>query len=124
MARKNVDSELRSKMLSTKGKKDIIAQGLVWYYVYLGYGKFLEQFSTLELYNELKVDFVAIQVSVLYHYPYCFKLQQVGGWLQSHVSTCWTCKCLPKLLIFINMSTCQVTPKDKDRTSKGRQDVF
>jgi hypothetical protein len=29
MARKNVDSELRSKMLSTKGKKDIIAQGLV-----------------------------------------------------------------------------------------------
>jgi len=31
------------------------------------------------LYNELKVEFVIIKVSVLYHYPYLFKSQQVGG---------------------------------------------
>jgi len=31
-----------------------------------------------ELYNELKVEFVIIKVSVLYHYPYLFKSQQVS----------------------------------------------
>jgi len=124
MVGKNMDSEPGSTLLSTKGEKDLIARGLVWYYVNLGYGKFVEQFVMPKLYNELNVDFVAIKVSVLYHYPYLFKLHQVGGWLQSHVFTCWTCKCLPKLLKFINMSACQVTPKDSDRTSKGWQDVF
>jgi hypothetical protein len=39
----------------------------------------VEQLVTPELYNELKVEFVAIKISVLYHYPYLFKLQQVGG---------------------------------------------
>jgi hypothetical protein len=74
MAKKNIDSEPRSTMLSSKCEKDLITQGLVRYNVYLRYGKFVEQFVTLELYNELKVDFVAIKVSVLYHYPYLFKL--------------------------------------------------
>jgi hypothetical protein len=40
----------------------------------------------LELYNELKVEFVVIKVSVLYHDPYLFKSQQTGGWLQMWVS--------------------------------------
>jgi hypothetical protein len=34
----------------------------------------VEQFVTREFYNELKVEFVAIKVSVLYHYPHLFKL--------------------------------------------------
>jgi hypothetical protein len=112
---KNMDNEPRITMLFGKGKKDLIVQCLVWYYVNLGYMKFVEQCVTLELHNELKVEFVTVKVNVLYHYPYLFRLQQVSGWLQSHVSTCWTCKCLPKLLIFINMLACQATPKDNDR---------
>ncbi len=32
----------------------------------------MEQFATPKLYNELKVDFVTIKVSALYHYPYLF----------------------------------------------------
>jgi hypothetical protein len=74
MAKRNMENEPRSIMLSSKGKKYLLAQGLVQYYVYLGYWKFVEQFITPELYNELKVDFVAIKVSVIYHYPYLFKL--------------------------------------------------
>jgi hypothetical protein len=80
-ARKNMDSELGNMMLFGEGKKDLIAQGLVRYYINLGYGKFVEQFVMPELYNELKVEFVVIKVSILYHYPYLFRLQQVGGWL-------------------------------------------
>jgi hypothetical protein len=124
MVGKNMDSELGNTMLFAEGEKYLIAQGLVWYYINLGYRKFMEQLVTLEFYNELKVESLAIKESVIYHYPYLFRLQQVGGWLQSHVSTCWTCKCLPKLLIFINMLACQVTPKDNDKTSKRQQDVM
>ncbi len=40
----------------------------------------MEQFVTPKLNSELKVEFVAIKVSVLYQYPYLFRLQQVGGW--------------------------------------------
>jgi hypothetical protein len=74
MVGKNMDSEPKSTMLSTKGKKDLITHGLAWYYVNLGYGKFLEQFVTPKHYNELKMEFITIKVSVLYHYPYLFKL--------------------------------------------------
>jgi hypothetical protein len=31
---------------------------------------------------------------------------------------------MPKILIFINMSACQVTPKDSDKTSKGQLKMF
>jgi hypothetical protein len=79
MVGKNMDNEPRSTMLSIESKKDLIVQGLVQYYVNLGYKKFVEQFVTHELYNELKVEFVTIKVSVLYNYPYLFKLQ--SGWL-------------------------------------------
>jgi hypothetical protein len=34
-----------------------------------------------KIYNELKVEFVAIKGNVIYHYPHLFRLQQVGGWL-------------------------------------------
>jgi hypothetical protein len=61
-----------------KAKKHLIVHGLVRYYVNLGYEKFVEQFVMHELYNELKVEFVIIKVSVLYHYPYLFKSQQVS----------------------------------------------
>ncbi len=71
---KNMDSEHVSTMLFVKGEKNLIAKGLVWYYVTLGYEKFVEQFVTRELYKELKVDFVAIKVNVLYHYPHLFRL--------------------------------------------------
>jgi hypothetical protein len=83
---KNMDNELGSTMLFVEGKKDLIAKGLVWYYVTLGYEKFVEQFITCELYNELKVEFVTIKVNVLYHYPYLFRLKQVGNGLQIWVS--------------------------------------
>ncbi len=33
MARKNMDNEPGSRMLSTKGEKNLIAKSLVWYYV-------------------------------------------------------------------------------------------
>jgi hypothetical protein len=74
MVIKNMDNEPKSTILSTKGKKDLITHGLVRYYVNLRYGKFVEQFVALELYNELKVESITIKVSVLYHYPYLFKL--------------------------------------------------
>ncbi len=86
VVKKNMDSKPRSTMLFAKGKKNLIAQGLVWYYVNLGYEKFVKQFVMHELYNELKVEFVILKVSVLYHYPYLFKSQQLGGWLQTWVS--------------------------------------
>jgi hypothetical protein len=75
-----MDNEHGNMMLFGEGEKNLIAQGLVWYYVNLGYGKFVEQFVTPKLNSELKVEFVAIKVSVLYQYPYLFRLQQVGGW--------------------------------------------
>ncbi len=111
MAGKNMDNEPWSTMLFAEGKKYLIVRGLVRYYVNMGYRKFMEQFVMVKLYNELKVESITIKVSVLYHYPYLFKLQQVGGWFQSHISTCWTCKCLPKLLIFINMLGCRTMTK-------------
>jgi hypothetical protein len=37
-------------------------EGLVCYFVNLGYGKWIKQFVTQELYNELKLEFVAIKV--------------------------------------------------------------
>jgi hypothetical protein len=88
MVGKNMDVEPGNTMLFAEGKKYLIVQGLVRYYVNLGYRKFVEQFVMLKLYNELKVESITIKVNVLYHYPYLFKLQQVGGWLQSHLSTC------------------------------------
>jgi hypothetical protein len=48
----------------------------------------------------------------------------VGYKFVSHSSTCWTWKCLPKLLTFKNMLACWIIPKNNDRTSKGRQDVL
>jgi hypothetical protein len=88
MAGKNMDNEPWSTMLFAEGKKYLIVRGLVRYYVNMGYRKFMEQFVMVKLYNELKVESITIKVSVLYHYPYLFKLQQVGGWFQSHISTC------------------------------------
>jgi uncharacterized protein (UPF0218 family) len=75
MVGKNMDSELGNTILFVKGETDLIVWGLVRYHDNLGYGKFVEQFVMHELYNELKVEFVAIKVSVLYHYPYFFRLQ-------------------------------------------------
>ncbi len=46
MVGKNMDSEPGSTMLSVEGEKDLIVQGLVQYYVNLGYMKFVEQFVT------------------------------------------------------------------------------
>jgi hypothetical protein len=79
MVGKNMDSELGSTMLFAEGEKYLIAQGLVRYYINLGYRKFMEQLVTLELYNELKMESLTIKESVIYHYPYLFKLQQMGG---------------------------------------------
>jgi hypothetical protein len=49
MAGKNMDSELGCTMLSAKSKKDPIIQGLIQYYVNLGYKKFVKQFTMHEL---------------------------------------------------------------------------
>jgi hypothetical protein len=46
MVGKNMDSEPGNTMLSVEGEKDLIVQGLVQYYVNLGYMKFVEQFVT------------------------------------------------------------------------------
>jgi hypothetical protein len=46
MVGKNMDSEPGSTMLSVEGEKDLIVQGLIQYYVNLGYMKFVEQFVT------------------------------------------------------------------------------
>jgi len=71
---KNMASENGSTMLSAKGKTHLIVKSLVRYYVNLRYEKFVEQFVTCELYNELKMELVAIKVNVLYHYAYLFRL--------------------------------------------------
>jgi hypothetical protein len=42
VARKNMDSEPGNTMLFAKDEKDLIVQGLVRYYVNLGYEKFVE----------------------------------------------------------------------------------
>ncbi len=46
MVGKNMDNEPGSTMLFVEGEKDLIAHGLVQYYVNLGYMKFVEQFVT------------------------------------------------------------------------------
>ncbi len=74
MARKNMGSEHGSTMSSAKGEKNLIVKNLVRYYVNLRYKKIVEHFFTCELYNELKMEFVAIKVNVIYHYAYLFKL--------------------------------------------------
>ncbi len=71
---KNMDNEHDSTMSSAKGEKDLIVKSLIWYYVNLGYEKFVEQFVTCELYNELKMELVTTKVNVLYHYAYLFRL--------------------------------------------------
>jgi hypothetical protein len=42
MVGKNMDSEHGNAMLSTKVEKDLIVKGLIWYYINLRYGKFVE----------------------------------------------------------------------------------
>jgi hypothetical protein len=74
MVGKNMDNEPKSTMLSIEGRKNIITHGLVWYYVNLGYEKFVEQFVMPKFYTKLKVESITIKVSILYHYPYLFKL--------------------------------------------------
>ncbi len=62
-------SMLRFPMVQKKnvGKPNIdsIVEGLVCYYVNLGYGKYVEQFVIRELYNELKLESMAIKVITL-----------------------------------------------------------
>jgi hypothetical protein len=59
---KNMNNEHGNTMSSTKGEKDLIVKSLVWYYVNIRYKKIVEQFVTCELYNELKMELVAIKV--------------------------------------------------------------
>jgi hypothetical protein len=77
--KKNMDNELGSTMLFRKGEKDLIVKGLVWYYINLKYGKFVEQFVIPNFYHELKVEFVAIKVNVLYHYSSLFRSEQMAS---------------------------------------------
>jgi len=79
MAGMNMDNEPGNIVLSTKGKKDLIAKGFVWYYINIRYGKFVEQFVIPNFYHELKVEFVAIKVNVLYHYSSLFRSKQMAS---------------------------------------------
>jgi hypothetical protein len=76
---KNMDNELGSIMLSTKGKKDLIIKGLVWYYINLRYGEICRAICYSKVYHELKVEFVATKINVLYHYSSLFRLEQMDG---------------------------------------------
>ncbi len=44
---------------------DSIVEELVCYYVNLGYGKYVDQFVILKLYNELKLESMAIKIITL-----------------------------------------------------------
>jgi hypothetical protein len=46
-------------------EKDLFSKGLVWYVVNMGYGKVVEQFVVPLLYNEPKLEFIAIKVILL-----------------------------------------------------------
>jgi len=48
--------------LFTKIEKNLVVERSICYFVNLGYGKFVKQFVTQELYNEFKLKFVVMKV--------------------------------------------------------------
>ncbi len=65
MAENNKVGKIGNKLFYIKAKKDLFSKGLVWYFVNMGYGKVVGQFVIPELYNEPKLEFVAIKVTLL-----------------------------------------------------------
>jgi hypothetical protein len=67
------------------------------------------------------VEFATIKVNVLYHYSSLFRLR-ASGWLVTNLGfmVVHLEHEMPKILIFLNMLACQVTPKNNDKTSKGQ----
>jgi hypothetical protein len=65
MAENNKVGKTENKLFYIEAEKDLFSKGLVWYFVNMGYGKVVEQFTIPELYNEPKLEFVAIKVTLL-----------------------------------------------------------
>jgi hypothetical protein len=65
IAENNKVGKTRNKLFNIEAKKDLFSKGLVWYFVNMEYGKVVEQFVIPELYNELKLKFIAIKVTLL-----------------------------------------------------------
>jgi hypothetical protein len=54
-----------------KAKTNLVVDQLLHYYVNLGYEKWVEQFVTIELYNEVKLESITIKVNILHHCNIC-----------------------------------------------------
>jgi hypothetical protein len=70
MAQQKINNEGENQVC-TEAKTNLITNGLFHYCVNLGYGKWGEQLLTIELYNELKLESIAIKVSILHHCNIC-----------------------------------------------------
>lgn len=64
MAQQNMENKGQNQ-ISAKPEVNLFTYGLVNYCVFMGYRKWVEQFVIVELYDELKLEFIAIKVSAL-----------------------------------------------------------
>jgi hypothetical protein len=65
MAQQNMENKEQNEIF-VEVEIDLLTNGLVCYCIFMGYGKWVEQFATTKLYNELKLEFIAIEVSTLF----------------------------------------------------------
>jgi hypothetical protein len=64
MAQQNMENKEHNQIF-TKVETNLLTDGLVHYYVFMGYMKWVEQFVTIELYNELKLESIVVKVNTL-----------------------------------------------------------
>ncbi len=64
MAQQNMENKEQNEIF-VEVETNLLTNGLVHYYIFMGYGKWVEQFVIAKLYNELKLEFIAIKVSTL-----------------------------------------------------------
>jgi hypothetical protein len=64
MAQQNMENKKQNEIF-VEIETDLLIDGLVHYCIFMGYGKWVEQFVIAKLYNELKFESITIKVSTL-----------------------------------------------------------
>ncbi len=70
MAQQKINNKGENQVC-TKAKTNLVVDELLHYCVNLAYGKWVEQFVTAKLYNELKLESITIKVNILHHCSIC-----------------------------------------------------
>jgi len=65
MAQQRIDNKGENQVC-TEAETNLVASGLLQYCVNLGYEKWVEQFVTTKLYNEIKLESIATKVNTLH----------------------------------------------------------